>query len=380
MCACRFSRLHVYQIVNNQGQLKVEKNAFCLLSIACKFRTCKPFDNKFLPVGYPAFFVKFVGRPAIRVAIHTPVYLSRGNQMSSGKHALKVGDPLYCGYMAQLPPVVLTIAGFDPSSGAGVTADIKTIAAHGCYGVACITAMTVQSTAGVRRVEAVSPDLITDTLRELAADVEVAAVHIGMLGSGKVVRAVSAFLETEKLPNIVLDPILKSSSGANLVDAAGARLLSDILLPLADVVTPNVDEAAALTGIAVTNPDQMRAAAHKLHGMGSRNVVVTGGHLDKAIDLLSFTIRKGIEQEIFKSDRQRSNSTHGTGCAFATALACHLAMGRGLPEAVLLTKAYVAAAIANGHPLGRGIGPVHHLYRMTQQRRPATITEAEPVH
>jgi len=282
--------------------------------------------------------------------------------------------------MAQLPPVVLTIAGFDPSSGAGVTADIKTIAAHGCYGVACITAMTVQSTAGVRRVEVVSPDLITDTLRELAADVEVAAVHIGMLGSAKVVRAVSAFLETEQLPNIVLDPILKSSSGANLVDAAGARLLSDILLPLADVVTPNVDEAAALTGIAVTNPDQMRAAAHKLHGMGSRNVVVTGGHLDKAIDLLSFTTRKGIEQEIFKSDRQRSNSTHGTGCAFATALACHLAMGRGLPEAVLLTKAYVAAAIANGHPLGRGVGPVHHLYRMNQQRRPATIAEAEPVH
>jgi hydroxymethylpyrimidine/phosphomethylpyrimidine kinase len=164
------------------------------------------------------------------------------------------------------------------------------------------------------------------------------------------------------------------------VDTAGARLLSDILLPLADVVTPNVDEAAALAGIAVTNPDQMRAAAHKLHAMGSANVVVTGGHLDKAIDLLSFTTRKGIEQEIFKSDRQRSNSTHGTGCAFATALACHLALGRGLPEAVLLTKAYVAAAIANGHPLGRGVGPVHHLYRMNQQRRPATIAEVEPVH
>ena len=133
--------------------------------------------------------------------------------------------------MAEKPPVVLTIAGFDPSSGAGVTADIKTIAAHGCYGVACITAMTVQSTAGVRRVEAVDPDLVTETLEELASDVPIAAVHIGMLGSAKVVRAVAEFLgwrsgkSPSKLPNVVLDPILKSSSGADLLDAAGTRLL-----------------------------------------------------------------------------------------------------------------------------------------------------------
>lgn len=282
--------------------------------------------------------------------------------------------------MAQLPPVVLTIAGFDPSSGAGVTADIKTIAAHGCYGVACITALTVQSTAGVRRVEPVNADLIDETLRELTADIEVAAVHIGMLGSAKVIRAVASFLEREKLPNVVLDPILKSSSGANLVDAPGARILTELLLPHAAVVTPNVDEASVMTGLAVTNPEQMRAAAHKLHKMGAASVVVTGGHLEKAIDLLSFSTKQGIEQEIFKSDRQRSNSTHGTGCAFATALTCHLALGRGLPEAVLLAKAYVAAAIANAHPLGRGVGPVHHLYRMNQQRRPATIAEVEPVH
>lgn len=282
--------------------------------------------------------------------------------------------------MSQSPPVVLTIAGFDPSSGAGVTADIKTIAAHGCYGVACITALTVQSTAGVRRVEPVSAELIEETLRELAADIEIAGVHVGMLGSGKVVRAVAGFLEKERLPNVVLDPILKSSSGTNLVDPTGARLLTELLLPLATAVTPNVDEAAALTGLAVTNLDQMRAAAHKLHQMGASSVVVTGGHLDKAIDLLSFTTKQGIEQETFKSDRQRSNSTHGTGCAFATALTCHLAQGRGLPEAVLLAKAYVTAAIANGHPLGRGIAPVHHLYRMNQQRRPATISESEPIH
>ena len=283
--------------------------------------------------------------------------------------------------MAQSPPVVLTIAGFDPSSGAGVTADVKTIAAHGCYGVGCITALSVQSTAGVRRMGAVTPDLVRDTLEELRADLEISAVHIGMLGSDKVVRTVSDFIETAGLRNLVLDPIVKSSSGHDLIDAAGLRLLIERLLPLATVITPNVDEAAVLTGLEVTNLEQMRAAATRLHQMGAASVVITGGHLEKAIDLLSFTSRRGAEQEVFKSARLRSNSTHGTGCAFSTALACHLARGRGLPEAVLLAKAYVAAAIAHGHPLGRGIGPVHHLYRMDQQmdqQRRVVIHDREP--
>lgn len=284
--------------------------------------------------------------------------------------------------MTDKPPVILTIAGFDPSSGAGVTADIKTIAAHGCYGVACITAMTVQSTSGVRRVEAVDPGLIQDTLQELAADLDIAAVHIGMLGSGKVVKAVADFLsaqatesrgsaEEARLPNIVLDPILKSSSGADLLDASGIKLLIERLIPLARVVTPNVDEAAAITGIKINELEEMKAAASKLHKMGAAAVVVTGGHLEKATDLLSFTTQRGIEQEIFKAERQRSNSTHGTGCAFATAMTCHLALNRGLAEAALLAKTYVTAAIANGQVLGKGTGPVHHLYRMNQQRRAA---------
>jgi hydroxymethylpyrimidine/phosphomethylpyrimidine kinase len=279
--------------------------------------------------------------------------------------------------MAEKPPVVLTIAGFDPSSGAGITADIKTIAAHGCYGVACISAMTVQSTAGVRRIEAVDPVLVTETLEELASDVAIAAVHIGMLGSAKVVRAVAEFLGrrsakgSRSLPNIVLDPILKSSSGRELLDAAGARLLIEKLIPLADVVTPNVDEAARLTGLKVIDLDGMRAAAAKFHEMGSAAVVITGGHLEKAIDLLSFTTKGGVEEEVFKAELQRSNSTHGTGCAFATAIACHLALARGIAEATLLAKTFVTAAIAAGHPLGRGMGPVHHLYRMNQQRRSA---------
>lgn len=284
--------------------------------------------------------------------------------------------------MADQPPVVLTIAGFDPSSGAGVTADIKTIAAHGCYGVACITALTVQSTSGVKRVEPVDAAVITDTLQDLASDVEIAAVHIGMLGSGKVAKAVADFLSgpavssksaqhpsRTHIPNIVLDPILVSSSGAILLDTAGIRILVERLLRLSDVVTPNLDEAAAITGMKVQDLDEMKSAAAKLHDMGAANVVVTGGHLDKAIDLLSFQTKAGVEQEIFKAERQRSNCTHGTGCAFATSMACHLALNRGLAEATLLAKTYVSAAISNGHPLGKGTDPVHHLYRMNQQRR-----------
>ena len=275
--------------------------------------------------------------------------------------------------VSEKPPVVLTIAGFDPSSGAGVTADIKTIAAHGCYGVGCITALTVQSTVSVRRVQPADPDLVTETLKELTSDVKIDAVHLGMLGSGKVARAVADFLESKapksRLSNLVLDPVFKSSSGAELLDASGVKLLIERLIPMVDVVTPNVDEAAVITGMKVTGLEEMKLAAARLHEMGAPAVVITGGHLDKAIDLLSFTSRRGVQQEIFKAERQRSNATHGTGCAFATAMACHLALDRGLAEAALLAKTYVTAAITYGHDLGRGNSPVHHLYRLGQQRR-----------
>jgi hydroxymethylpyrimidine/phosphomethylpyrimidine kinase len=305
--------------------------------------------------------------------------------------------------MPAATPVVLTIAGFDPSSGAGITADIKVIAAHDCFGVACATALTVQSTRGVRRVQGVDPKIIAETLAELASDFAIDAVHIGMLGNGQAALAVTDFLAQARLPHVVLDPILKSSSGADLLDPAGTQIMVERLLPLAELVTPNLDEAVALTGMtgipvadasaagtsgtasssapSVAALQAMREAAHRLHAFGAANVVVTGGHLEKAIDLLSFTTSRGIETEVFKAQRQRSASTHGTGCAFSTALACHLAHGRGLPEAVLLSKAYVSAAIANAQPLGHGAGPLHHLYRMNQQRRPAAIvSETEHVH
>lgn len=263
--------------------------------------------------------------------------------------------------MLQSPPAVLTIAGFDPCSGAGVTADIKTIAAHGCYGIAVITALTVQSTAGVREVSSVDPKFLRASLNELVADIKPAAVRIGMLASGDVAEAVVDFLKQSQLPHIVVDPVLKSTSRARLLDDNGLKILRDGLLPLAEVITPNAEEASILTGLSVEYVDDMRQAAKKLHEIGAQGVVITGGHLDKATDLLS--PRNG-DVQIFKSERQQSSCTHGTGCAFSSAIACHLAQGRALPEAVLLAKAYITAAIANGYPVGKGIGPVNHMYRM----------------
>jgi hydroxymethylpyrimidine/phosphomethylpyrimidine kinase len=283
--------------------------------------------------------------------------------------------------MPSTPVVVLSIAGFDPSSGAGVTADVKTAAAHGCYAVACITALTVQTTQGVRRIEPVSTALVNETLEELVTDFSIAAVRIGMLGSAAVGRAVADFLRRSALPNVVLDPIYRSSSGTSLLDTAGADLLKRDLLKLADVVTPNLEEAAALTGLKVTNLAEMKIAAGRLHEVGARNVVVTGGHLEKPTDVLTFTTPGGrIEQQIFTSERHPSRSTHGTGCAFATSVACHLAQGRRIPDAVLLAKAYVAAAISNAAPLGKGIGPLDHLFRFNQpQRRAVTVADPELV-
>ncbi len=153
---------------------------------------------------------------------------------------------------------------------------------------------------------------------------KVSAVHIGMLGNGDVVSEVADFLERTQLPNVVLDPVLRSSSGAELLDPSGLEFLTRSLLPLADVLTPNVDEAACLTGLEVGNPEQMKLAAERLHEMGSKAVVVTGGHLDRAIDLLSV---RGEDVRIFRAGHVDSANTHGTGCAFSTALACQLASG-----------------------------------------------------
>jgi hydroxymethylpyrimidine kinase/phosphomethylpyrimidine kinase len=288
--------------------------------------------------------------------------------------------------MADTQPVVLSIAGFDPASGAGVTADIKTLAAHNCYGLACITALTVQSTTGVRQVLPVSGRLVADTLSELNHDFNIAAVRIGMLGSGEVVEAVIDYLKKYQPPNVVLDPIFKSSGGASLLDDDAIESLRRNLLPLAWVITPNVEEAATLTAMPVTSIAGMKAAANRLHEFGARAVVVTGGdmangHPEKCTDLLSISNGSGeSEQSEFASVRLRSRSTHGTGCAFASALAANLALGKQLPDAVVLAKAYVKHAMASAHPLGKGVGPLNHLYRLEEHARPVQDTLAPTEH
>jgi hydroxymethylpyrimidine/phosphomethylpyrimidine kinase len=265
--------------------------------------------------------------------------------------------------MPEAPPIVLSIAGFDPSSGAGVTADIKTIVALGCYGVTAITALTVQSTAGVRRVLPVEPGTLTDSLEELSRDVKVSAVHIGMLGTGGAAEEVHTFLLTAKPPNVVLDPVLVSSSGTRLLDDSGLQVLIKQLLPVIDVITPNIDEAAVLTGLEVKNPDQMARAAGRLHEMGAPAVVITGGHLDSALDLLSV---KGQSIQTFRAEHLNSPHTHGTGCAFSTALACQLALGQTLPTAVSSAKAYVLESIKNSYSIGKGTGPVNHMHKLRE--------------
>jgi len=227
--------------------------------------------------------------------------------------------------------------------------------------VACITAMTVQSTQGVRRVQALPRDLVRDTLQELSLDMTFAAVKIGMLDSREVADEVADWLQQTKPPNVVLDPILKSSSGADLLDPKALAVLRDRLLPLATVITPNIDEAAALTGLPVSNVTQMALAAKALHDLGARAVVITGGHLDQPVDLLSVRMEQGLpELTRITGEKIASRSTHGTGCAFATSLACNLALGRSMRESVTGAKEYVANAIRTAYPVGKGIGPLNH--------------------
>lgn len=263
---------------------------------------------------------------------------------------------------ASPPRIVLSIAGLDPSSGAGITADIKTIAAHGCYGVTCLTAVTVQTTMGVSQVCPEPAERVIATLEALAGDMQIAAVRIGMLGSAAVASAVANFLTGRAMANVVLDPVLRSSSGAPLIDEGGVRVLKDRLLALATVITPNIEEAAALTGPAVENEEGMRAAARALHTMGARNVVVTGGHLSPATDILSCMTAGGFKISEFSGPQLAVTATHGTGCAFASALACNLALDCEIELAVKLAKEYVTNAMAAAYSLGRGRGPLNHLF------------------
>lgn len=278
------------------------------------------------------------------------------------------------------PPatVILTIAGFDPSGGAGITADLKTFAANNCYGVAAITALTVQNTQGVSQVRPVEAALLKASIEALMADGRVKAIKIGMVGNCANAEVVREILDgTSSIP-AVLDPVLHSSSGKELMDAAGFEYLREHLLSRVAVVTPNMAEAAALTGLKVENLETMKAAALKLIEMGARAAIVTGGHLDKAIDVLC----DGSNCETFVGDRIKSENMHGAGCTFSSAIAANLALGRQLSDAVVLAKAYVTEAIRKAYAIGPGSVPLNHLYRMQQAPRLVDPTPAvpEPVH
>jgi hydroxymethylpyrimidine/phosphomethylpyrimidine kinase len=258
-------------------------------------------------------------------------------------------------------PVVLTIAGFDPSSGAGIAADLKTFAAHNCYGVAALTALTVQNTDGPTALEPLKPDFLKGSVNALLADGRVKAIKIGMLANRANAEAVREILDkAEQLP-VVLDPVLRSATGMELIDADGLEFVRQELLRRVTVVTPNLTEAAALTRLTVENVEGMKASARKLVvEMGARAAVVTGGHLDKPVDVFF----DGSEVESFVGDRVKPDNTHGTGCTFSSAIAANLALGRQLRDAVVLAKAYVTEAIRKAYTVGPGRIPLNHLYRL----------------
>ncbi|HTP69851.1 MAG TPA: bifunctional hydroxymethylpyrimidine kinase/phosphomethylpyrimidine kinase [Dongiaceae bacterium] len=259
-----------------------------------------------------------------------------------------------------VPPILLTIAGFDPSCGAGVVADLKTFAAHGCYGIAAITSMTVQNTQGVEAVHNTPSAELREQLEILAKDSDIAAVKIGMLGNRGNAVVVGEFLDAHKFPVVVHDPVMKSSSNSELLDNAGVKYLSTELLKRCMVITPNVPEAEILAGMTINTVADMEEAARKIGELGAKAVIVKGGHMDRAVDV----VFDGKEIHQLSGDKVKLENTHGTGCTFASAITAQLAAGRGLVEAATLAKAYVVKAIEKSYPVGKGRVPLDHFYRM----------------
>jgi hydroxymethylpyrimidine/phosphomethylpyrimidine kinase len=265
---------------------------------------------------------------------------------------------------ASAPPIVLVIAGFDPSGGAGIAADLKTISAHNLYGVAAMTALTVQSTKGVVSVHPIPSATLRAQLDALVADVKPMAIKIGMLANRGNAQVVAEFLDGHKFTNIVLDPVIKPSSGGiDLLDAGGVKYLTDEMLKRANLVTPNIAEASLLSGLPIKDLAGMEAAARKIVERGAKAVIVKGGHMEKPVDVLF----DGTEMFTFGGDQVKTLNTHGSGCTFASAIASQLATGRALREAVLLAKTYVQKAIEHGYAIGKGAGPLDHFYRTHQE-------------
>lgn len=271
---------------------------------------------------------------------------------------------------------VLTIAGFDPSSGAGVTADLMVFAAHGLFGTACITALTVQSTLGVRSTHPVSPQIVADTLDCLDADIPPAGIKIGMLANASILNIISDYLltlqrtlldvTTRPMPTIVLDPVLRSTSGRELLDAAGVAAMREQLLPLVHWITPNLAELGVLAGQAVSGREDVPRVCRALQAQvaaGSSawrlGIFATAGHLDPPDD---FLLTPDGEEFWLSGERVVTRSTHGTGCALSSAFVSRLVLGDIPIEASQNAKKYVTEALRRAVPIGAGHGPMNHLW------------------
>ena len=254
---------------------------------------------------------------------------------------------------------VLTIAGSDPSGGAGIQADIKTITAHKMYAMNISTALTVQNTMGIRDTFVIPPDFIAEQIDAIYDDIRPDAVKIGMVANDTIVHTIAEKLREKDAKNIVLDPVIASTSGCDLITSDTLFAMVDELLPLVDIVTPNLPEAATITGVAITDEDSMLKAAKVLTERFPIAVLIKGGHLVESADDLLYADGKA---RWYKQTRIDNENTHGTGCALSTAIACGLAEGKPLTIAVEDAKAYITGAIRAGLDIGKGRGPLLHMW------------------
>jgi hydroxymethylpyrimidine/phosphomethylpyrimidine kinase len=253
-------------------------------------------------------------------------------------------------------PVALTIAGSDPSGGAGIQADLKTFHQLGVYGTSVITLLTVQNTQRVDAVETLSPEFVQAQLDAILEDIPPCAAKTGALGNGAVIRAVAERAAGFAFP-LVVDPVMVSKHGSILLSEEGQAVLAQVLLPRTFLVTPNLPEASILSGVPVHDVAGMEEAARRIARRGVEAVLIKGGHLvDDAVDVLFW---KGSLRH-FRARRIDTPHTHGTGCTYSAAITAELAKGRELPDAVTIAKRFISAAIESHPALGKGIGPVNH--------------------
>ncbi|MCR4442086.1 MAG: bifunctional hydroxymethylpyrimidine kinase/phosphomethylpyrimidine kinase [Peptococcaceae bacterium] len=256
---------------------------------------------------------------------------------------------------------VLTIAGSDSCGGAGIQADLKTFAAHGVYGMSVITAVTAQNTQGVLAVQDIDAEVIARQIEAVFTDIEVSAVKIGMVSLSRSIAAIAGKLKQYRAQNIVVDPVMISKSGYDLLKPKAKTALIKNLLPLALIVTPNLFEAEAITGTAVKTLEDMKETAVMIHKMGPKNVLIKGGHLqEEAVDVLF----DGCDFKYFTGPRIYTKNTHGTGCTLSSAIAANIARGLSLEEAVSKAKEYITTAIEHALSIGSGPGPVNHFYEL----------------